>query len=167
VVHEGARVRGGPIDAEVKVGRTTSSALSMLEINVPPGFDVGAHRHDEGEEVFYVLEGELEAFAFHPVVAAGPWPTWESGDGERPASVGAGSVLHVPTGCPHAFRNTSGEVVRMLLVTTPAGHEEYLAELAGIIERGGEDVATSVEELRGRHGIEQMSVLRSAPPGPG
>ena len=25
-----------------------------------PGFDVGAHRHAEAEEIFYILEGELD-----------------------------------------------------------------------------------------------------------
>ena len=42
----------------LKVGAGQSRAWSAFEAEVEPGFDVGAHLHNEAEELFYVLDGE-------------------------------------------------------------------------------------------------------------
>lgn len=60
----------------LKVGAERSRNWSMFEADIPPGFDVGAHLHGEAEEVFYILEGELDLLAFEPRNrAAGDWRT--------------------------------------------------------------------------------------------
>ncbi len=51
----------------LKVGAADSQRWSMFEVvNIPPGFDVGAHLHHHAEELFYVLEGEMDLLAFEP-----------------------------------------------------------------------------------------------------
>ncbi|MBL1079070.1 hypothetical protein JK358_32170 [Nocardia sp. 2] len=51
---------------------------------VPPGFDVGAHWHGHAEEIFYIVDGELDLLAFHPATTAlGDWRTWEAQDGTK------------------------------------------------------------------------------------
>lgn len=44
----------------LKVGTEQSTRWSLFEVEVAPGFDVGAHRHREAEELFYILDGELD-----------------------------------------------------------------------------------------------------------
>jgi hypothetical protein len=45
---------------KLKVGAGQSTAWSAFEAEVMPGFDVGAHLHHNAEELFYILEGELD-----------------------------------------------------------------------------------------------------------
>lgn len=51
----------------VKIGAEQSARWSAFEVEVPPGFDVGVHLHRETEELFYVLDGELDLLAFDPL----------------------------------------------------------------------------------------------------
>src|SRR6266540_2226962 len=68
----------------LKVGAERSRNWSMFEADVPPGFDVGAHLHREAEEVFYVLEGELDLLAFEPRIrTSDDWRSWESDTGAK------------------------------------------------------------------------------------
>src|SRR3954464_9480924 len=90
----------------LKAGAEQSKAFSAFEAEVAPGFDVGAHRHQQAEEVFYILEGELDLLAFEPSTESnGDWRTWESKTGATVFRGGPGSFMFVPAGCPHAFFN--------------------------------------------------------------
>src|SRR5712691_9962612 len=60
----GHRIRGAGMT--LKVGAEQSGKWSAFEAEVAPGFDVGAHRHAEAEEIFYILAGELDLLAFEP-----------------------------------------------------------------------------------------------------
>ena len=64
----------------LKVGDKNSTAWSMFEVvDIGPGFDVGAHLHRNAEELFYVLEGQLDLLAFEPRVRTpGSWQRWQS-----------------------------------------------------------------------------------------
>ena len=99
----------------LKVGDGQSPTWSVFEATVGPGFDVGAHLHRQAEELFYILEGELDLLAFEPAVRTeGNWTAWESRSGARMARGGPGSVMHVPAGCPHAFTNPGSVPARMV-----------------------------------------------------
>src|SRR3954451_11365652 len=99
----------------LKVGAEQSPIWSAFEAVVAPGFDVGAHRHHQAEEVFYVLDGELDLLAFHPnAKAGGDWRTWESETGATVFRGGPGSFMFVPAGCPHAFSNPGSATARTL-----------------------------------------------------
>jgi oxalate decarboxylase/phosphoglucose isomerase-like protein (cupin superfamily) len=116
----------------LKVGAGQSAKWSAFEAEVGPGFDVGAHRHAAAEEIFYILEGELDLLAFEPRTrASDDWTAWESADGARVVRGGPGSLTFVPAGCPHAFTNPGITPTRMLFLVTPSGHEQYLEGIAG------------------------------------
>src|SRR2546421_7345032 len=66
VLPPGAGHRIGGAGMTLKVGAGQSGRWSAFEAEGNPGFDVGAHRHAEAEEIFYVLEGELDLLAFEP-----------------------------------------------------------------------------------------------------
>lgn len=61
------------------------------------------HRHDRHDLLVVILRG---------------WGGMRVGAEERP--VGEGSILYVPRGTPHAFRNASGEVAVAYAVYAPA-----------------------------------------------
>jgi len=143
------------------------SFASTFEVVVPPGFDVGAHVHEGATEFFYILEGELELFAFEPVERTeGPWQDWKSPDGERPLRAGAGSTMLVPTGCPHAFRNPTDQPTRMLFQSSPPpDHERYFEEISEIFSAGQVVDPDAVQRLRDRYDVKQLTPLRyGAPP---
>jgi mannose-6-phosphate isomerase-like protein (cupin superfamily) len=144
----------------LKAGAGQSPTWSVFEAQVGPGFDVGAHRHRAAEEVFYVLDGELDLLAFEPRVRAGAgWRDWESADGGRVLRGGPGSFMYVPAGCPHAFANPGIVPARMLFLVTPPGHELYLTELAELLTSGGPPDQGAIAQLRARHDIEQLTAL--------
>jgi oxalate decarboxylase/phosphoglucose isomerase-like protein (cupin superfamily) len=144
----------------VKVSAEHSMTASTFEVIVPPGFDVGAHVHGEGEELFYVLAGELDLLAFEPEArTAGNWQAWTSSAGHRVRRCGPGSLLFVPPGCPHAFANPGPEPARMLCQFAPSGHERYFRELSEILSGDAAADQDAVLELRRRHGIEQLTAL--------
>jgi oxalate decarboxylase/phosphoglucose isomerase-like protein (cupin superfamily) len=146
----------------LKAGADQSKIWSAFEAEVAPGFDVGAHLHQQAEEVFYVLEGELDLLAFHPAASAGAsgdWRTWESETGARVFRGGPGSFMQVPAGCPHAFFNPGSGPARMLFLVSPAGHEIYLQELADLLAAGGAPDQAGIAALRRRHDIHQLTPL--------
>jgi mannose-6-phosphate isomerase-like protein (cupin superfamily) len=138
----------------LKAGAEQSKIWSAFEAEVAPGFDVGAHLHHQAEEVFYVLEGELDLLAFQPTAGAGgDWRSWESTTGSTVFRGGPGSFMFVPAGCPHAFFNPGPEPARMLFLVSPAGHEVYLQELADLLAAGGPPGEAEIAALRRRHDI--------------
>jgi mannose-6-phosphate isomerase-like protein (cupin superfamily) len=92
----------------------------LFEFTVASGFNTGAHYHTKIEEIFYVLEGELDLRC-----------------GERTIRGGPGRCVFVPPGTAHAFGNSGSAPGRMLLITAPPGHEKYFDELRDLIARGG------------------------------
>ncbi len=148
----------------LEAGAEQSKIWSTFEAEVAPGFDVGAHLHQQAEEVFYVLEGELDLLAFQPTAKAnGDWRTWESETGESVLRGGPGSFMFVPAGCPHAFFNPGSEPARMLFLVSPAGHEIYLQELTELLAAGGPPDQAEIAALRHRHDIHQLTPLTNHP----
>ena len=165
VVHPpggGRRIVGGSLDATVKMTGEYPALTSTFEIVIGPGFDVGAHVHAIDEEIFYVIEGELDVLAFEPIDrAVGDWHRWESPTGHRFVTGGPGAFMFVPPGIPHAFSNSSGKPVKVFFQSSvPGGHENYFDELMAIMEASkGQPDADTVADLRARYDIEQITAL--------
>ncbi|MFZ0830774.1 MAG: cupin domain-containing protein [Thermoplasmata archaeon] len=154
----------------LKLGADRSKRWSVFEVEVPPGFDVGAHLHREAEEFFYVLDGELDLLAFEPRIRTkADWRTWESKTGANAVRGGPGSAMFVPAGCPHAFTNPGTTTARMLFLVTPSGHEHYQDELGELLGNRGPPDQAAIAKLRARYDIEQLTPLipgqGSGPPG--
>ena len=158
VLDSGAGERVTPA-MTLKVGDESSQYWSMFEVvGIPPGFDVGAHLHRNAEELFYVLEGELDLLAFEPRVRTpADWQHWLSRSGGRVARAGPGSVMFVPRGCPHAFANPGPGPASMIFLVSPPGHEHYQKELAELVATATGPLDAAIAELRARHDIEQLT----------
>ncbi|WP_211245759.1 cupin domain-containing protein [Actinomadura oligospora] len=148
-----------------KVTGARSRHTSVFETVVAPGFDVGAHTHQELEECFYILDGELDVFAFEPTERAGlDWTRWESADGQRPVRAGAGSFMFIPPGCPHAFRNPTGAPTRVLQTASPPpSHEQYLKAVAEILAANPDAPEQAITRLREAYDTQQLTPLRIMP----
>ena len=154
----GHRIRGASMT--LKVGAERSGVWSVFEAEVAPGFDVGAHQHRQAEEVFYVLDGELDLLAFEPCSrTADDWRTWESANGAKVVRGGPGSTMFVPPGCPHAFHNPGPGPVRMLFLVAPPGHERYLEEIAELLAHPGPPDQEAIAAVRARHDIHQLTPM--------
>jgi oxalate decarboxylase/phosphoglucose isomerase-like protein (cupin superfamily) len=158
-----AQGAGSPIGATgmtVKVGAAESAPWSVFEVAVAPGFDVGAHVHGHAEELFYVLDGELDLLAFEPSVrTSGDWRRWEAADGTKVVRGGPGCLMYVPAGTPHAFANPGDTPARMLFQVSPAGHETYLREMGELLAASGPPDQKAIAELRLRNDIQQLTPL--------
>ena len=92
-------------------GNDTAGRFCLIDMHIPPGGGPPPHRHDF-EESFIILEGEIETtFRGAKSVAK------------------AGETIHIPANAPHQFHNTSNEPARLLCICSPAGQEEFFAEV--------------------------------------
>lgn len=95
----------------------TGGAYSLFEDTVPPQQGEPPHIHHREDEGVYVVEGEFEF----------------SLDG-APVSAGPGSLVYVPRGSLHAFKNVGTGGGRLLLSHTPGGlHERFFEEVGEVV----------------------------------
>ncbi len=91
-------------------GERTRGQMSVVEITTQPGDFVPPHYHEEQDEMFYVLEGT----------------TWfELGEGSDSITATPGTLVHIPRGTVHAFRNIGSKRGKMLNYHTPGGFEKF------------------------------------------
>ncbi|MGG7568804.1 cupin domain-containing protein [Streptomyces sirii] len=161
----GRRIVTPALEVTLKIPGDRTEVGSLFEVDVPAGFDVGAHVHRKAEEFFYVVHGEVELFAFEPAIrSADGWRTWRSADGERVVRAGPGAVVHIPPGCPHAFANPGPAPAQLLFqAAPPPDHERYFEELQLLLRGDVRVSATAIEALRRRYDIEQLTPLRTGP----
>jgi quercetin dioxygenase-like cupin family protein len=105
----------------------TAGRFGLIEVLFPHGAAPPLHSHPQ-DETFYVLDGELTAWIVEPELAAeqGDPPPWVAECGQR---CGAGSVVYAPGGTAHTFRVAS-DTARALILSTPAGIEDYVRDLS-------------------------------------
>jgi quercetin dioxygenase-like cupin family protein len=92
-------------------GEDTGDRYALIDMVIPAGGGPLPHR-DDFEEMFHVLEGEVE------VTIRGVT-----------ATAGAGATVNIPALAPHRFRNPTDKAVRVRCLAAPAGLEAYFAEV--------------------------------------
>jgi quercetin dioxygenase-like cupin family protein len=92
-------------------GKDTAGRFCVIDMHIPPDGGPPPHRHDF-EESFILLEGEIEA-TFRGVKSV----------------VREGETIHIPANAPHQFKNTSSQPTRLLCICSPAGQEEFFAQV--------------------------------------
>ena len=126
----------------------TSGAYSLFEVMSQPQGGVPPHIQHREDECLYVLEGEFEFL--------------KGGD---TTTAGEGSLVYVPRGNLHAYKNVGDKPGRMLVSQTPGGlHECFFEELGKPAEDLSAPPVTESpsgdEELMGiaaKYGIEILS----------
>lgn len=110
VVRPGSGVRTGNVEFLAMSEHTPRFNLAIIDM--APGRDgPGAHAHNDEDDSFYILEGEITfVVAGEEVVAP------------------QGTFVLVPPGIEHTFANRSSEPARILNVHAPAGFDRRLLD---------------------------------------
>lgn len=126
----------------IHAGRSeTGGSLSLVEQCIPPGFVSIWHIHQDEDESFFVIDGELT------ITIA-----------DRSLVVGPGQYAFAPRAVPHGFRVNGTETARLLLMTTGPQFADFIAEASDPADEGtpGEprepDIARLVAAAK-RHGL--------------
>ena len=111
---------GGPaisilgLETTVKISARDSGGLMLLaEQTVVPGMGVPPHVHTREDEVFFVLDGEIEFVL-----------------GDRTFVGKAGDVVQAPRGVVHGYLGSGDRPARAYFMAIPAGIEPMFFEMA-------------------------------------
>ena len=107
VVRPGEGHRVGNVEFLARTADTPRFNFGIIEIH--PGRELEAHVHDEEDDSFYIVEGEM-TFLF----------------GGREEKAGPGTFVLVPPGVEHGFRNDGAVPVRMLNIHAPGGFDRRI-----------------------------------------
>jgi quercetin dioxygenase-like cupin family protein len=89
----------------------TNGEFALFEASGDPGGEPPLHIHENEDEMFYVLEGRLEAVR-----------------GKEKITLEAGDSAFLPRRVPHTFKVVSS-FARVLVYVTPGGFEDFFREL--------------------------------------
>jgi mannose-6-phosphate isomerase-like protein (cupin superfamily) len=110
--HDSRWQMGSTLTTYLADSRGTNGAYCLLEAVVRPGSEPPPHLHAREDELFYLLEGEIDAFA-----------------GDDVFTVGTGGCVFLPRLVPHAFIIRS-PMLRMLALFTPGGIEDMFRRVS-------------------------------------
>ena len=127
-------VLGETITRKVASGET-GGAYAIVEEVTPPQGGPPLHSHRHEDEVFYVLEGELEVQC-----------------GDQRCMAAAGTVAVLPKNVPHTFRNCGPSPSRVLVLILPGGFERFFAGVDALATAGNLDM-DAVMHLAEQHGL--------------
>jgi mannose-6-phosphate isomerase-like protein (cupin superfamily) len=107
VVPPGQGHRVGNVEFLARTADTPRFTFGIIEI--APGRVLEAHVHQDEDDAFYIIEGEM---------------TFTFGDDE--AAAAPGTFVLVPPGVEHGFRNDGAVPVRMFNIHAPAGFDRRI-----------------------------------------
>ncbi len=118
-------------------GDGSDGRFALIEHTIPPRtLAAPLHTHEHEDEYSFVLTGRLGVQIGDDVVEGGP-----------------GELVVKPRGVPHAFWNPGDEETRVLEIISPAGFEQYFADLAPELVRRGEPDFEARAAIRARYGL--------------
>ena len=97
-------------------GFAGGDTMTFAEVFVHPGMGHDRHKHDDADEVIYVIDGEAQQML----------------DDKPPVVVRKGASIYVPRGVYHGTVNTGDTLLRLIVVYAPAGEEKILRALPGV-----------------------------------
>lgn len=115
-------------------GEDTDGQFTLIEENNEPGVGIPAHVHEHEDEVFRVVEGELEMHI-----------------GDETVRLGRGDTAFGPRGVPHAWRVVGDGPAKVDLSVFPAGLEAMFEELAQL--PAGPPDLERVGRICGKYGV--------------
>lgn len=116
------------------IGKDTGGQMALIEEVNPPGTMIPPHVHTKEDEIFKVLEGELEVTV-----------------GNQTTVLKAGDLAFAPKNIPHSWKVVGDKDCKTILTAFPSGIEIMFEEL-GNLPAGKPDFA-KVAEICGRYGI--------------
>lgn len=134
---QGRIIRAFGEEAEfLLTGEQTGGRFTQWIETTPPGGGPPPHYHTLDDENFYVIDGSVEFLR----------------DGTWTAAV-PGTVVFMPKGAVHAFRNAGTTPLKMLITTMPSGFETFFARCAEVFAQPGAPDMPRILEISAEHGI--------------
>lgn len=96
-------------------GKDTDGKFTVIAQDNPPGVGIPLHVHENEDEVFQILEGEME---------------FET-NGET-SILKAGDIIFLPRKVPHAFRVVGEKNAKAIVTAYPSGIEDMFEQLAAL-----------------------------------
>ena len=93
-------------------GKDTAGKFTIFENNNPPGVGIPLHVHTNEDEVFRILEGEME------FIVEGNTNLLKAGD-----------TIFLPRKIPHSFRVVGEQNAKAIVTIIPSGIEEMFIQL--------------------------------------
>jgi mannose-6-phosphate isomerase-like protein (cupin superfamily) len=125
-------------------GSSSDGRFALIEQTIPPrALAAPMHTHEHEDEYSFVLTGRLGAQIGDDVVEAGP-----------------GELVVKPRGIPHAYWNPGDGETHVLEIISPAGFEQYFADLAPELTAPGDPDLQALAEIRARYGLTMDTASR-------
>ena len=124
----------GDVQTFKLTGKDTNGLFTLIEEENEPGTGIPPHVHENEDEVFKVVEGEMELTV-----------------GDKTTILRAGDLAFGPRGIPHSWKIVGNSKAKVILSVFPAGIEDMFEEL-GELPPGPPDFP-KVVEICGRYGI--------------
>ena len=128
-------------------GAQTGGTFTLLEALVPPESGPPPHYHIAEDETFILLEGRITFRFGDEVIDARP-----------------GTVVYVPRGTPHSFKNVAGGLARMYFMFSPAGMEGMFAEIGAPGVRGQQAPPLTMADLQAMMAVAAKYKFTVVPP---
>jgi mannose-6-phosphate isomerase-like protein (cupin superfamily) len=112
----------------------TGGAFSAISCVHQPGEGPIAHMHDHQDEYFYVIDGTYQLVI----------------NGGEPQLVGAGSLIYVPRGNKHGFKNVGNTPAKMIDWSLPGGQDGYFREISDL-QAGTGFTGNGMNEINKKH----------------
>lgn len=96
-------------------GADTNGQYTLIEQNNAPGIGIPPHVHENEDEVFQVLSGQVKMTI-----------------GDKTTILTAGDIIFCPKGIPHSWMVIGEEKARAMLSIFPSGLEHMFEELAAL-----------------------------------
>jgi len=126
---EAETIRPFGIDMKVMLGgEHTGGTFSAIVAEVKPGEGPPPHLHRDREEDFFVLEG-----------------TYALGVNGNESTIGPGTLVFVPRGTVHTFKNITSTMGRLLEWTIPGDNGDYFRAMHQMEANGGFNPETFAE----------------------
>ena len=116
---EGQKITANGIEVFLKAkAQQTNGQWSMIEYVLPPSLPgPPPHFHNKTQEMFYILDGTLQFVVDGKIINAP-----------------SGTLIVVPEGLVHTFKNLSGDYVRFQVWFSPGGLEQYFIDVQELIQ---------------------------------
>ncbi len=117
----------------------TKGAVAVVRVFVPPGTGAAPHMHSREDEVFQVVRGH-----------------YHFRHGDQQVDAPAGTILFMPRGIPHTFKNISNEPGEHVVTLVPGGLEKMFRDLSANEVQLPRD-NDKYEEIASKYGLTVMS----------
>lgn len=114
----------------------TGGKYSVIMSNTPPSGGPPPHIHKYEDELFYVVKGEYEFIC-----------------GSEKIKASAGSLINLPKGISHSFKNIGTSNGILLNTITPGGFEKFFQEIDNLPKDKPLD-RKKVQDIASQYGLE-------------